>query len=190
MRSFVAIDLDAPLRSRLAELQTTLRRAAAKTSWVKPENLHLTLRFLGEADPEALRALASSLATEISCLPGFTLHFRGCGVFPPQGRPRVLWVGVAEPPSALFDVQAEVERLARESGFAPDDRRFEPHLTLARFRQKPRGLGSVLRDHSGLELGAIEVENIRLYESRLSDQGSIYRLLAELPLAEPAGREN
>src|SRR3989304_8769979 len=130
MRVFLAVDLDSEVRGRLAELERELRPLARRARWVRPEGLHLTLRFFGEVSAEGVESLAASLSEAFAGLPAFALDFRGCGAFPARGDPRVLWVGVPKPSAALFELQSRAEAVARALGFAPEKRRFEPHPTV------------------------------------------------------------
>lgn len=181
-RIFLAVDLDSELRRRLEDLGRELRPLMGPARWVRPESLHLTLRFFGETSPEAVETLASGLALAFEGLPEFTLHFQGCGVFPDRRKPRVLWVGVPEPPPALLTLQARAESVARARGFAPERRRFDPHLTIARFREPERGIASALGSVQNRDFGSTRVEEAILFESRLSAEGSSYLRIRGFPL--------
>ncbi|HEY7698730.1 MAG TPA: RNA 2',3'-cyclic phosphodiesterase [Vicinamibacteria bacterium] len=182
MRIFLAVDLDSELRRRLEELGQELRPLIGRARWIRPESLHLTLRFFGETPPEAVETLASGLAQAFEGLPAFTLHFRGCGVFPDRRKPRVLWVGVPEPPPALLSLQSRAESVARSHGFAPERRRFDPHLTVARFREPERGVESILSSVQNRDFGGTQVDEAILFESRLSPEGSSYLRIRGFPL--------
>lgn len=186
MRVFLALDLDSSVREKLEALERELRPLTRRARWVRPEGLHLTLRFFGEVPAEIVESLAASLAHAFSGLGGFTLHFRGCGVFPDRRKPRILWVGVPTPPAALFELQARAEAVARSSGFAPERRRFDPHLTVARFREPERGLDSILSTFEARDFGAMAIEEAVLFESRLSPAGASYERLRAYPLS-PVG---
>ncbi len=184
MRVFLAIDLDGAVRGRIAELAdvgsepSLVRRAR----WVRPEALHLTLRFFGEVPVEGVESLGAALAEALAGLPAFALALRGCGVFPERGRPRILWVGLASPPKALFELQSRAEACARALGFAPEKRRFEPHLTVARFRERERDPGSLLQAFRDRDFGVSAVTEAILFESELSSSGARYRRLRVFPL--------
>jgi 2'-5' RNA ligase len=181
MRIFLAVDLDSDLRRRLEELERELRPLMRRARWVRPESLHLTLRFFGETPPEAVETLASGLAQAFEGLPEFTLHFHGCGVFPDRRRPRVLWVGVREPPPALLSLQSRAESVARARGFAPERRGFDPHLTIARFREPERRIESVLGSVQKRDFGSTKVDEAILFESRPSPEGSSYLRIRGFP---------
>jgi 2'-5' RNA ligase len=183
MRVFLAVALDSSVRGKLAALERDLRPLTRRARWVRPEGLHLTLRFFGEVSAEAVEALATSLAEAFLGLPAFALHIRGCGIFPDRRRPRVLWVGVPEPPPALFELQSRAEAVARAQGFAPEKRRFEPHLTVARFREPEKVIESILSSVEDRDFGRTEIEEAVLFESRLSPAGSSYERLRAYPLS-------
>ena len=126
-RLFVAIDLPAQLKIAL----TGFSRELPAARWVSPAELHLTLRFIGEVDHERLSAIRSALSG-IS-FAAFSLALRGVGHFPPGRRPRVLWVGM-DPSQSLMLLQQELELALIEAGVTPDERRFSPHITLARLK--------------------------------------------------------
>ena len=183
MRVFLALDLGSELRGKLAELERELRPLARRARWVRPESMHLTLRFFGEVSAVGVDSLAARLGEAFAGLPAFALDFRGCGVFPDRKDPRVLWVGVPEPPPAVFELQSRGEAVARALGFAPERRRFEPHLTVARFRGPERGIDSILTSCLARDFGRNGVGEAVLFESRLSPAGSTYRRLRVYPLS-------
>lgn len=183
MRVFVAIDLDPSLRRRLSELGRELRPSMRNTRFVAEENLHLTLRFLGEIASDVVDPLVARLAEALRGFSPFTLVLRGSGVFPDTKRPRVLWVGIVKPPPALGELHASVETAVRELGFAPESRPFRPHLTLARFRGPERRLSEILESTRESEWGHSLVREVVLYESRLSSRGASYHVVQTFPLS-------
>lgn len=186
MRVFLALCLDAEVRGRLAELERELRPFAQRARWIRSEALHLTLRFFGEVPAEGVESLATSLGDAFAGLPAFALDFRGCGVFPDRGNPRVLWAGIASPPAALFELQSRAESVACTLGFAPERRRFEPHLTIARFREREREIDSLLGSYRGRAFGAAQIAEAILFESHLAPAGASYERVRTYPLG-PVG---
>jgi 2'-5' RNA ligase len=189
MRVFLAIDIDERLRRRLGDLSRDLRSHTRRARWVRPEALHLTLRFFGEISPLTADSLGRKLSEALAGLPAFSLEFFGCGVFPERRNPRVLWVGVRSAPKPLHELQRKAEAAAIALGFAPEGRDFEPHLTIARFRGPERGIEAVLSKYREISLGTLSVEEATLYQSHLSPAGSRYEPLRRFPLlsAEPVG---
>lgn len=184
MRVFAAIDVPESIRRDLGQLQEEFRRAAGDgargVSWVRPSGIHLTLKFLGEiSDARAASAIAALKVIER--FPPFTLEVRGCGFFPDARRPRVLWVGVSAP-AALAGLARQVDAALTAQGFAPDDRTFRPHLTLARFRVAKPQSGITLAAHEAELIGRFDVAEFYLFESVLTPGSPAeYRKVAHFP---------
>ena len=177
------------MREGIAQIQ----RAASQTlagepiSWVRPETIHLTLRFLGETSTARLDPLLRSAETSARSWEPFDLHMRGLGCFPDLRRPRIVWIGVSDGSGSLPSIAQELERIARMSGFAPEERPFSPHLTVARVKDRlsaegAQRLGSFLRDSSEVDIASIRVETIDLMRSELKPSGPVYSLIAALDL--------
>ena len=177
MRLFIAIGLPEEIQDALSDLGNGLPGAR----WVPPENLHLTLRFLGEVDRRDAEDIDAALA-EIRA-PGFPLRIAGVDRFGDNRRVRQLWAGV-EPHPGLLHLQSKVESAVVRSGLAPERRKFKPHITLARFRSSPGDkLGAFLSQHALFRLPPFEVDRFSLYSSFLSSSGSIYSEEAAYELA-------
>jgi RNA 2',3'-cyclic 3'-phosphodiesterase len=179
IRAFVALELDPGVRSRIAGLIAQLGPSIDRVRWVAPESLHVTVRFLGYAPPAALVQLQGPLAeAAIRCAP-VDAPVRGLGIFPERGRPRVLWLGIAVPPT-FAGLQAECERAAVAAGFPPEPRPFRPHLTLARWSQHDRRPRL-----PPMDLGVARLERLVLFRSEPRRPGSLYTPLAAFPLGGP-----
>jgi 2'-5' RNA ligase len=189
-RAFVAIELPGSLRQALARQVTDLRAALgeAELRWVRPESIHLTLRFLGEtsqANLEAVQAAMREVGTRHRALPS---QVAGLGRFPGGARPRVVWIGVDEPTGELVAMQAELELRIAGVGFRREERPFHPHLTLARVRREASAAGlrrlseQLDRQRVG-ELGALPIDHLSLMRSQLGGGGATYSCLARVALA-------
>ena len=176
MRLFVAVNLPGPLKGRIAGLQRELALTGADVKWVEEENLHLTVKFLGEVAPERLAALEGALARAVPACRAFRLELSGLGTFPPRGVPRVLWVGVGGEVEAFRDLHRAVERSLAALGYPEEDREFRPHLTLGRVRS-PRGVDALRHRMAALDgaYGDLAVGEVALMESRLTPRGPVYR---------------
>jgi 2'-5' RNA ligase len=176
-RTFVALELGAGMRAALGELQASLRPRVPGARWVRPEGIHLTLRFLGETPPHRIETLLLSLATAASACPPSEARVATLDTFPGRGRPpRVLWVGIEVPPPVLV-LQAACEKAAVDAGFPPEGRPFRGHLTLARFRE------TVLRPAlPPTDLGTVRLETLVLMRSRLQPGGAVYEPIARFGL--------
>ena len=184
MRLFVALTLPEDLRERLAALGNGLPGAR----WVPEDNLHLTLRFIGEVDGAVARDIDDCLA-EID-MPAFELGFERLDTFGDGRNLRALWVGVAQPTGELLRLQAKVEKAVVRAGLAPESRKFTPHISLARFKRNgarvpPDKMQAYLLEHARFRAGPVPFEHFTLYSSQLSRDGSIYTPEADYPLGRP-----
>lgn len=187
VRSFVAALLPDRVRAGLAAVSAELRGQTRGLAWVRADNLHLTLRFLGEIEPMMLEPAREAVAAAAATIPPFTVSFGGLGGFPSGRPPRVLWAGVTAGGEGLETLYDALEAALVARGMPGESRPFHPHVTLARVRD-PRGasdLASVLG--VGPAFGEVRVEALHLMRSDLEPRGSRYSLLAEAPLARPWG---
>ncbi len=176
MRLFVALDLPPGMRQQLAMMAGGIPGA----KWVAPERMHLTLRFIGEADGALFADICRALA-EVEGAP-FELRLEGVGRFGVRKRVNQLWAGVA-PNADLEGLQRRVEGALNALGLEPEGRRYHPHLTLARLKGAPaERVAGFLEAHGLFATAAFPVERFVLYSSLLSRGGAIYRAEAEFPL--------
>jgi RNA 2',3'-cyclic 3'-phosphodiesterase len=188
IRCFLALEIPGTVRTGLAELAEPFRSAGLKAAWVRPENLHLTLRFLGGVGEARLRDLAVRLRCVCAEQPALRLAVRGIGAFPNQRRPAVLWAGAEVLDGDISALHKAVEKAVRAAYIPPDNRRFHPHITLARFRgQHWHGrLPELLRkaEKSAAEAGdAFPVASVTLFRSDLKPGGPVYTQLEEFDLS-------
>jgi 2'-5' RNA ligase len=206
MRTFIAIELPTAVKQRVADQQQTLRRLLAAQGidgawrWTPAENLHLTLRFLGETSAGQQRAIEAALAQAGQRGEPFALGLGVLGAFPNLRRPNILWLDFGGEISVLAALQERIERAAREVGFAAEERTFQPHLTIARAQKSasPAQLarsGECLRPLAGVsekgmpgstppDSGAqpFVVQSVHLVASDLRPAGPVYRTLASFAL--------
>jgi 2'-5' RNA ligase len=181
MRAFVAIDLPEAIRGELARWQKTFATVCRDARWTRPEGIHLTLKFLGEISTQQVYQVTEALAG-LGAFEPFRVEVRGFGFFPDARRPRVFWAGVAAP-SALGALAARVEAAMENLGFPREQRDYNPHLTLARFkmpRPQPE-LAAEVEKQSDLNLGGFEASEFFLIESLLAPGGAQYRQDARFP---------
>ncbi|MFA7005200.1 MAG: RNA 2',3'-cyclic phosphodiesterase [Verrucomicrobiia bacterium] len=179
MRLFIAADVSEEVRVAVAEQVTRLRQANADVGWVKQENFHLTLKFLGEAPDAQLGDIRAALDLVALSRAAFEMELRGMGCFPERGAPRVVWVGACAGRDTLTAVARDVEDAMEALGFARERREFAAHLTIGRVRS-PRGAGRLRRlveAEADTSFGRCRVDDIRLYKSTLASGGSIYELM-------------
>ena len=176
VRAFVALELSPPLRASLGELQQRLRPSLGGIRLVRPEAIHLTLRFLGPTRPEQIQALGPPLAAAARACPPFEVHVRGVGTFPARGRPRILWAGL-ELPSAALELQRACELAAAAAGLGREQRPFRAHLTLGRWRESTTR--PVLPE---TDLGATRLDSLVLFRSELGKGGAVHTPLTRFAL--------
>ena len=189
MRLFVAVEIDPDVQAVASRVIEDLKRRTQKLSphahvtWVKPEALHLTVRFIGQAAPDLCQTIVTALAPPL-LVPRFELTVEGTGSFPPKRPPRVIWAGLTGGLDRLHAVEHEVRSRLNPLIPAGDDRDYDPHLTLGRVKN-PAGLRPAVL-LKGLEqalFGRVRVRAVTLFESRLSPAGPTYVALGRTPLS-------
>jgi len=176
VRAFLALAFDDPMRQRIAETLERLRSDVRGVRWLAPETIHLTLRFLGDASPEAIDRLSPSVERAASACAPCEARVQGVGFFPPHGPPHVIWLGLDLPP-AVRDLQAACERAAVAAGFPPEERPFRPHVTLGRWRDRVRRPPIPAAD-----LGTTPLGPVVLFKSELLPKGAVHTPLRTFPL--------
>jgi RNA 2',3'-cyclic 3'-phosphodiesterase len=187
MRLFVALDIPEETRRALDELIPRFAAACRGARWVRPDNLHVTLKFIGHWDETKLNDVKSNLA-EISSPASIEIAFREFGFFPNDRHPRVFWVGMQAGP-ALADLAAQIEAKLQPLGVPHEERGFRPHLTLARFNST-QGLPKLKQMIAGLpsqEFGVTKAQEFYLYQSILKPRGAEYTRLATFAFAKGGG---
>ncbi len=192
-RLFVALDPPEPVRRRLAALAVDLRRTAGRHAdevrWVPPENVHLTLQFLGAVPEERVPEIDAAIRAAAAGARPLSLELKGAGGFPNARRPRVVWAGVAGEVVALGALVADLGRRLAPLGFAPEDRPFSAHLTLGRARdgRGAPGLAGALAHTAEAGGTPWRVADVALFESHLSPKGPRYEVVLRAPLGAGVG---
>jgi 2'-5' RNA ligase len=188
LRCFVAIELEEAIHQEIHRTQTLLKSAPAGRHgrWVRPEGIHLTLKFLGDVPADQLDTIAQAIRVATAGVAPFRVSFGGLGCFPNTRFPRVIWIGVEDPEGTLLRLQKAVETNLSALGYPPERRAFHPHLTLARTRRVSKGeqaaLGKLVERTQVDRLGDMLVREISLMRSELRPSGAVYTQLAAAPL--------
>ena len=188
LRLFVAISVPEEIKGRLDKLQRELRERLGHSliSWTRSENIHLTLRFLGDVQSNRLEELTGSLAAAIAPQVPLNLVVSGLGCFPNTRRPRVLWAGIHDEAGELPELARAVGRATDSFSSKPAGERFAGHLTLARIRQIGRDgsltLERFVQEAPTRDIGSWRTETVELIRSELHPTGSRYTILSQLPL--------
>jgi len=186
VRLFVALEIPSAVRENLAALIREFRALAPQAKWVRVENLHLTLKFIGEVAESKLEAIQTALGGVHSNLP-VTLEFRGLGFFPNEKHPRVFWAGI-EASANLKALADDLEGAAETFGIPREKRPFSPHLTLARF-EPPKltdQFRSAIAECATRDFGSLRTNQFHLIESKLKPAGAEYTTLQSFPFAAEA----
>jgi 2'-5' RNA ligase len=181
IRSFIAIEIPAGIRQEIKKLLADFQNTEADVKWVRPEGIHLTLKFLGSVKEDMVEKVALAVRPVVEAWRPFRLKAHGVGCFPGIRNPRVLWIGLEQEEGSAVRLQQEIERKTAELGFSPEDRPFHPHLTLGRVRS-PTGrnpLIKMLETNSQTELSSFQVDRVILFRSDLRPGGSVYTKLHE-----------
>jgi RNA 2',3'-cyclic 3'-phosphodiesterase len=179
-RLFIAVALPEPVREQLVALYEPVRGIA----WTRPEQLHLTLRFLGDVEVSLRESLETALA-RIQVEP-FVLPISEVGSFPPHGPVRVLWIGVGHGHPRLFQLRQQVDDAVLTTGLSPDLRFFHPHVTLGRVKDEapPGAAAQFLRKNREFAAAPIRVDAVHLYGSQLHPGGAVHTLWRTFPLRQ------
>lgn len=189
-RAFVAIEIPADVRAKLAAVQDELKKTRAHVSWVPAANIHLSLAFLGDVSRDSLPLIGAALDEAAALTEAFSLFAADIGVFGSPRSPRVIWAGIGASPS-LQSLQKTVADHIRALRIELEDRPFKAHLTLGRVRSS-RGradLAAALERLGPREFGAFQVRRVLLMESRLQPGGAEYTPRHAAPLAEADGAD-
>ena len=188
IRAFIAVELPAELKRELAELEAQLKKNSPPVvKWVDPNNIHITLKFLGEISEDSIGELMLAVEEAAQEMQSFQLEIREVGAFPNLERPHVLWVGVKGELEKISQLQKKIESNTEQLGFRRESRAFSPHLTLGRVRDEARPnerhrLGKLLTDTAFTALHNVNVDAVHLMKSQLTPTGSIYTCIGSVKL--------
>ena len=185
IRVFLAVELSSNIQEKLFALQQQLKGILPSINWVRPESIHLTLKFLGYVEPSVVSQLLSALEPIGKKHKPFSVDVQGLGVFPQVKHPRIFWVGLTGNTQALQDLEFEIEAALEPLGFPPEEKTYHPHLTLARIKRENAKIGSALIQTRALEsdqhLGTLNVDGLTLFQSDLDSSGAKYTSLWTVP---------
>jgi len=185
LRAFLAIEPPEAVRAEIAAIQERLKKTVRGViRWVRPEGIHLTLKFFGNIPPPAVERISAAVAARTAGVAPFDLTVGTVGVFPDLNRPRVVWLGMAGEVDRLLGLQKSLDREFGALGFPREERPFRAHLTLGRIKT-PKGLVGLARAVETGETataGPFRADDLILFRSELSPQGAVYTRLAAFPL--------
>jgi 2'-5' RNA ligase len=186
LRTFLGIALDPEVHAQLIALQQNLARARSDVKWVEPENLHLTLLFLGEVDDRTIVDICRAAQNAVASLPAFTMTVQGANCFGNPRRPRTIWIGVGSGAQEVVAVHDALESALLKLGcYRREERQFTPHITLGRCRSEEPSdkLGPALAKHKTWSAGESRVTEVQIMSSELTQNGPVYTILGRAKLA-------
>lgn len=183
IRVFICIELPEQIKEKLAEIQDELRPFSRGVRWTKPTGIHLTLKFLGDVDEEKIDEIADAVSNVCNGISSLELNLGDSGAFPNFKRPRVYWIGIEEPTGQLLALQADIEKELEKFGYAKENRKFFPHLTLGRVKFPDR----LMDIHQKLDQYSLDRFNFTAHEiivmkSDLQPSGAVYTPLRRIKL--------
>jgi 2'-5' RNA ligase len=176
IRTFIAVEIEPAVRQALTELQDDLRGVADDVKWVEPENLHLTLKFLGDVDETDLYSVCKMAESSVAGIAAFSMQLAGVGAFPSSNKPKIIWAGIRQGADELVQIHKRLESAFAEEGYPREDRAFTPHLTLGRTRQ-PRAmpmLAQTIERLADWDGGTSQADEIVIMSSQLGPDGPTY----------------
>ncbi len=175
-RAFIAIDLSENVRSSLGEVQEVLKLQGFRVKWIRPPNIHLTLKFLGNIDVADVSKIVGAMIGAAKDCAVVSLAAKGIGVFPDVRRPRVIWAGLSGQVEMLLDLQQSLDGHLADLGFPKETRGFRAHLTLGRVKGKINSdrLKAAMIESEGFESKPFDVNRIILFKSELRPGGAVY----------------
>lgn len=187
LRAFIAVEIPFGIRETICTATSNLRSATGSlVRWIPAENMHLTLKFLGDTSPTNVEMLTQMIRAEADLFNCFDLHLSGLGSFPSLKRPRVIYIGI-QAPTGLEALHRGIESASHRLGYETEDRSFSPHLTIGRVKQnitatEQQTIRRALEETKIDSLGTARVDSVHLYKSDLKPTGSVYTQLFSAPL--------
>lgn len=166
----------------ISQIQGRFKKLGLHASWTRPGNIHLTLKFLGDIDPQRIPGIKQVMVRVFQPCDAFQVSLKGVGVFPNWNKPRVVWIGLDDPGGRLATLQAQLEVNLEPLGWPRESRPFSPHLTLGRLKS-PKGIERLRDEAAALPAPApapFQIDSVKLYRSELTPQGSIYTVLEDV----------
>jgi len=185
MRTFIAVELPREVKREIEEVQSPLKKTDTFVSWVKPGNVHVTLKFLGEVNEERIEDVFQGTERALKESRVFNLSLKDLGCFPNVRRPRVVWVGVDKGKEELSQMQSRIEEELFKLRFPKEERRFSAHLTIGRVKS-PKNIDDLTRriETTKFQTEEVKVEEVVVMKSQLHPQGAIYTPLKKIKLLE------
>jgi len=184
IRLFIALELSKRQKKEIGEFQEKVKEHLHNVRWVKPDNIHLTLKFLGETEEDKVEPIKEAIDQVCSGFKPFLTRYGGAGVFPSERKARVLWVGIKEGEESVCKLAEKFEEAMTSLGYKKEKRSFHPHLTIGRIRKSPpeNSIQIFLTEGKSFISSDVIIKKVILFESNLTRSGAIYKSLYEKEL--------
>jgi len=180
-RGFISVDI--PFSQKINELSNQIKNSGIHVKLVEPENIHITLKFLGDVDEELIEKIEESIKKSIKDTSSFEINLAGTGVFPNLGYIKIIWIGIQDN-GELRKIADNIDEQLSKLGFEKERRPFSPHLTIARVKsaKNKEKLIEIINKYHETEFTKIKVESVKLKKSELTPKGPIYTIIREIKL--------
>jgi len=180
-RGFIAVEVDS--FSKIIELENEIKNSGAIVKLVEPQNIHITLKFLGETDEKLIDRIEEIIKESVKNMQPFEILLKGAGFFPNQNYIKVIWIGIGNT-EQLGEIAYKIDKQLSELGYDRDKRKFSAHLTIARVKSAKNKdkLIQIIEKYKEIEFGKIIVDSIKLKQSELTPKGPIYTTLKDIKL--------
>ena len=183
IRTFICIEIPADILSTFGSLQNSLKSLGRGVRWTRTEGIHLTLKFLGDVEGERIKDISEALVQAKEGVEPFTVLIKGQGAFPNLKQPRVFWIGVEDSTKSLWRLQERIENSLLTVGFKKEERRYSPHLTLGRVKERENvDLITDRFQKEQIEESEFTVKEIVIMKSELKSSGAVYTPLQKIKL--------
>ncbi len=183
MRTFIAIELPDSIKKKIGEVQAPLKKTDTFVSWVKPGNIHVTLKFLGEVPEDKIDSVYAATEKAVKGAKRFTMSLKGMGGFPNLRRPRVIWIGAGSGEAELSHLAGRIEEEMEKIGFPKEKRKFSAHFTIGRVKS-PKNIEQLAAQVASSDFLTEEIQatEVVVMKSQLNPSGAIYTPLKKVPL--------
>ena len=186
IRIFIAIEIPSSIKEKISDFQEELKKEHARISWVKPDNIHITLKFLGNVTEDKIDAIGNAVEIAVAQIKSFQIEITNVGAFPNYEKPRVIWVGAQSESDLLKITAKQIDNELHQLGFELEKRSFKAHLTLGRVKglHGIDGVINKLKQGQGFKGGSFKVHEIVVMRSDLKPTGAVYTSLKRITIKE------
>jgi len=182
IRAFIAVEIDEPNKQEICSLISCLKKSEADAKWITEDQVHLTLKFLGNIDKAEIQKISDALSDIADNFRPFEISFSEIGAFPNMNRPAVIWLGIDKGAGILKMLNEKIETALEKTGFRQENREFKPHLTIARIRS-PKNTPNLIKliKETGFNPGVnnSRIDKLTLFQSALNPKGAVHTIILQ-----------